>query len=79
MIICFCEDLWVINGVLTNKNIFDTNNVVYRVGGGPTQNNSRKNSRFDDQRIIGYKNYGVKILQMIFLLLFGVLKFYLDR
>ena len=34
MIICFCEDLWVINGVLTSKNIFDTNNVVYRVGAG---------------------------------------------
>ena len=30
----FCENLWVINGVLTNKNIFNTNSVVYRLGGG---------------------------------------------
>ena len=33
------------------------------------QNDKTKNSRFYDQRTIGYKNYGVKIL-------LGLLKFY---
>ena len=69
MIICFCEDLWVINSVLTNKNIFDTNSIVYRGegmkgkewGGMQNKTTKRKNSKFYGKKIIGYNNYGVKI------------------
>ena len=57
----FCEDLWVIDGVLTNKNVFDTNRVVWVIGGDGIKTTKQKNSRFYDQRIIGYKNYRVKI------------------
>ena len=62
MIICFSEDLLVINNVLTNKNIFDTNNVVCRVGGGERNKmTKRENSKFHGKKIIEYNNYGVKI------------------
>ena len=40
---------------------FTTNKVVY-VLPGPDQNDKKiKNSKFYDQKIIGYKNYRVKI------------------
>ena len=58
MIIC---DLWVINGVLTNKNVFSTNRVVYMVGGRNQNNKTEKFEIFMSKKVIGYKNYGVKI------------------
>ena len=59
--------------------------VVWGNGVASIKWQNEKNSRFYDQRIIGYNNYRVrilldllKILQMTFLVLFEVLKFYLD-
>ena len=47
MIICFCKELWVINGVLTNKNIFNTNGVA-----GLKQQN-KKNRNFTIEKLLG--------------------------
>ena len=59
------------------KNVFVTNRVVVYVGWLGSKRQKRKNSTFYDQRIIGYKNYGVKIylaylkiLQMVLILHF---------
>ena len=61
------SNLWVINGALINKNIFNTNRVVYSVmggrgGRGGIKNNKTKKIRnFMTKEIIGYSNYRVKI------------------
>ena len=52
------------NDVSTNKNISDTKDEKNRTT--KDGNEGRKKSRFYDQRIIGYKNYGVKNLQITF-------------
>ena len=54
-------NLWVINGVLTIKMFFATDRVVWVTGVDRPKRKSEKKSRFYDQRIIGYKNYRVKI------------------
>ena len=55
MIICFCEDLWVINGVLTNKNIFDTNNVAYVLPGAGSKRQKRKPRNFMTKELLGIR------------------------
>ena len=51
----FCEDLWVINGVLTNKNVFSTNKVVYMVGEMGSKRQNEKIWDFMTKELLGMR------------------------
>ena len=55
MIICFCENLWAMNVVLTNKNIFDTNSVVYVLPGAGSKRQKQKTQTFMTKELLGIR------------------------
>ena len=57
----FCEDLWVINGILTNKNVFSTNRVVYMVGCGDWSGSKRQSKKIRD--FMAKELLGIRIME----------------